>query len=105
MDLTVYYKKIREAEAELPEPCVVVSNETEDGGRAGVRSEVPRRIGARMVVEGRARAATGEEAREFREEAAKAKYEADRVAEASRVRWSVVPTDELRQLRNPQPRE
>jgi hypothetical protein len=66
MDLQVYYKKIRAMEESLRDPSVVlISLDTPDGGREGVRTEVPRRIAARMMVEGSARLATTEEAREF----------------------------------------
>jgi hypothetical protein len=48
MDLQIYYRKIRAMEDSLKDPSVVlVSLETPDGGREGVRTEVPRRIGAR----------------------------------------------------------
>jgi XTP/dITP diphosphohydrolase len=58
MDLKVYYQKLRQVEAELTQPhVVVVSCETPDGGRAGVLSEVPRTIAAKMIVEAKARAA------------------------------------------------
>lgn len=105
MDLRVYYQKIRELEAELPEPCVVVSMETENGGRAGVRTEVPRRLGARMIVEGHARAATRDEAREFREAQTAAKEKAEQLAAASRMQVTVIPSSELRNLRAPRARE
>ena len=66
MDLKVYYRKIRDTEAGLPEGAsVVVSNETADGGKAGVGSEVPRGVAARMLVEGAAHIATAEEAQEY----------------------------------------
>ncbi|HEY7338466.1 MAG TPA: hypothetical protein VH639_26505 [Bryobacteraceae bacterium] len=67
MDLKVYYRKIREIEAGIAEPfVVVVSKATEEGGKAGVKSEVPRRIAAKMIAEETAGLATPEEAAEFR---------------------------------------
>src|ERR1035437_1336757 len=58
MDLQAYFKKIRAMEERLKDPSVVlVSPETQDGGREGVRTEVPRRIAATMIVEGTARRA------------------------------------------------
>ena len=43
MDLRAYYQKMRKVESEIQDPYVViVSRETPDGGRAGVKSEVPR---------------------------------------------------------------
>jgi len=43
-----------------------VSRETPDGGRAGVKTQVPRALAARMIVEEKADLATPEEAEEFR---------------------------------------
>jgi hypothetical protein len=101
MDLRAYYQKIRETEAALPEPCVTVSLETADGGKAGVRTEVPRKIAARMIVDGHARPATEEEAEAFRAAQAEAKRAADQLAAASRMQVTVIPSGELRQLRTP----
>ncbi len=58
MDLRGYYQKLRQLEASLPEPCVVISHDTSDGGKAGVRTEVPRSIAAKMVTDGTARVAS-----------------------------------------------
>jgi len=100
MDLRVYYQKIRQIETGLGEPdVVVVSQETPDGGRAGVRGEVPRRMAAQMVVEGKARLATPEEASEFREQAVAAKQAADQQAAAGRVQFTVVSEADLRALK------
>jgi hypothetical protein len=66
MDLRHYYARIRETEATLEgDFVVVVSCETPDGGRAGVASEVPRALAAKLIVERQARAASEEERREF----------------------------------------
>ncbi|MGO4884162.1 MAG: hypothetical protein ACLP59_25575 [Bryobacteraceae bacterium] len=100
MDLQVYYKKIRALEDSLKEPAVVlVSLETPDGGRAGVRTEVPRRTAAKLIVEGGARLATPEEAREFQEHKAEAKRQADQTAAAGRMQLTVISPTELRKLR------
>lgn len=67
MDLRAYYQKIRQVEAEMIDPSVViVSRETADGGRGGVKTEVPRAVAARLIVEEKADAATPEEAEAFR---------------------------------------
>ena len=100
MDLRAYYQKIREMEGRLPEPCVVVSLETSDGGKAGVRTEVNRQVAARMVVEGRARVASEEETREFAERKLEAKRAADQLAAAARMQVTVVPSSEWRNLRS-----
>ena len=55
MDLRAYYQKIRKVEAEIKDPVVtIVSLETPEGGKAGTKTEVPRGLAARMIVEGRA---------------------------------------------------
>ena len=100
MDLQVYYKKIRETENSLKDASVVlVSLETPDGGRPGVRTEVPRRIAAKMIVEGGARLATAEEAQAFQEQKAEAKRQADQLAAASRMQLTVISPSELRKLK------
>ena len=100
MDLQVYFKKIRALEEGLRDPSVVlVSIETQDGGREGVRTEVPRRTAARMIVEGAARVATAEEAREFQNQKVEAKRQADQIAAASRMQFTVISPNELRKLK------
>lgn len=101
MDLKVFYQKLRQMEASLSEPqVVVVSLETADGGRPGVRTEVPRELAARMVVENRARLATPEESAEFREQTAEAKRAADQAAAASKIQIAVVSESDLRTLKS-----
>jgi hypothetical protein len=52
MDLRIYYQKVRDMEAKITEEFpTVVSRETPDGGKAGVQTQVPRRIAAKMIVE------------------------------------------------------
>jgi len=100
MDLQVYYKKIRALEESLKDPSVVVvSLETPDGGRAGVRTEVSRRTAARMVVEGGARLAAPEETRAFLEQKAEAKRQADQLAAAARMQLTVISPSDLKKLR------
>jgi hypothetical protein len=63
MDLRAYYQKIRRIEAGIPEEAVVmVSRETPDGGRAGVLTEVPRAVAARLIADEKADLATTDEA-------------------------------------------
>lgn len=101
MDMKVFYQKLRQTEASIGEAhVVVVSLETPDGGRPGVRTEVLRRLAARMVVEGRARLATPEETAEFREQVAEAKRAADQAATASRIQIAVVSESELKTLKS-----
>lgn len=101
MDLQLYYRKIREIEGSIQDAAVVlVSLETPDGGRAGVRTEVPRRIAAKMMVEGCARIASPEEAHDFQEQKAKGKRQADQAAAASRMQFTVISPNELRKLKS-----
>jgi hypothetical protein len=101
MDLKIYYQKIREVERQIEgDDAVVISLETSDGGRSGVATEVPKRLAAKMVVEGRARLAETAAARAFREKVAEAKRAADDLAAASRLQISVVSTNELQKLRS-----
>jgi len=100
MDLQIYYKKIRETQESLPDaPVVLISLETPDGGRAGVRTEVPPRIAAKMIVEGCARVASAEETRQFQEQKAEAKRQADQISAASRMQVTVISPNELRKLK------
>jgi len=101
MDLRAYYQRVRSIEESLSDDSVVVvSKETPDGGKAGVCSEVPRKIAARMVANGWAEIAPSERAAEFRHQVMDAKQAADALAEASRMQLTVVPTRELSQLRS-----
>jgi hypothetical protein len=100
MDLRAYYRKLREIEASLAEEYpVVVSQETPDGGKAGVRNEVPRPVAARMIVEGKARLATEEEAAEYRRQLTEARRRAEQAAAANRIQVTVIPEAELKALR------
>ncbi len=105
MDVKAYYQKVKQMEATLVEPhVVVVSEETPDGGRAGVRTEVARRVAAEMVVQGRARLATAEEARAFREERAEASHAAAQALAAQRMQITVISDADLRALKGTAPR-
>lgn len=67
MDLRAYYRRIRDIAAEMHEDSVViVSRATSDGGRAGVKTDVPRAVAAKLIAEEKADAADPEEAAAFR---------------------------------------
>lgn len=69
MDLRRYYQELRQKEAEIEgKDIYVVSEETADGGRAGVITQVPKPVGCRLIVEGRARLATKAEAERYEQE-------------------------------------
>ncbi len=78
MNVKAYYQKSQELERTLTEPFVViVSHDTPDGGKKGLLTEVPKRLAARMVADGRAYLATAEAAHEFREKTAAKKRGAE----------------------------
>src|SRR5258708_40259418 len=104
MDLKVYYKKIRDLEQDLKAAhAVVVSLETPDGGTAGVKTEVPARTAAKMIVEGRARPATSAEDREFQEQKLEAKRVADQLEASKRMQITVVSESDLPALKGGKP--
>jgi hypothetical protein len=83
MDLSVFYGKIRQQEKDINDQFpIIVSQETGNGGKAGVMVEVARSVAARFIVQGLARIASGEEAQFFRDEQANAKRAADELLEA-----------------------
>lgn len=62
MDLRAYYEKVRTIEAMIDAVfAVVISRDTPDGGRAGVKAELPRAVAARLIADGKAELATPEE--------------------------------------------
>jgi len=100
MDLRIYYERIRETRKTLTEDdVVVVSCATPDGGKAGVCTEVPKGVAAKMVVDGTASVVAADIAAEFRRARAEAKEKADRELAASKVSLTVIPAAELNRLR------
>ncbi|MEI9972414.1 MAG: hypothetical protein WDO73_10385 [Ignavibacteriota bacterium] len=99
MDVKTYYKRIREMEATIAAPyAVVVSLQTDDGGKQGVMVEVPRRLAAKMVVEGSAILAEAKQAVEFRGALETAYKSAQETAAASKLEVTMVSSDELKKL-------
>jgi hypothetical protein len=97
MDLRAYYQKIKNTEALLTgNSLVVVSIATPEGGKDGVRTEVPRIVAARLLVEGRARVATEDETIEFHIANCEAREKFDREETARRVQVMVIPSPDLR---------
>ena len=91
MDLRAYYKKVREIESALPgQFVVVVSVETTDGGKDGVLTEVARFTAAKQIAEGRARAASTEEARGFHQRNRDAKEAVDQAATMDKMEFVMV---------------
>jgi hypothetical protein len=91
MDLKLVFKKIREIEASIAAPHVVVtSKETPDGGKAGVLTEVSRSVAATLIAEGKAELAAEEAVKGFLEKAAEIRRLAEQAAAASRIQVTVV---------------
>jgi hypothetical protein len=99
MDLKLYYQKIRDTESQIPDVYpLIVSQETDNGGKAGSCAEVTRAVAAKMITEGTARLATAAEAKTYREDRAEAKRIVDEAAEVAKVQVTVVPSAELAKL-------
>jgi hypothetical protein len=100
MDLRSYYKKVRDAEATLPEGQVVmVSLATSEGGKEGVRTEVSRATGAKLLAEGRSRVATSEEANGFHEANREARAKHEQGEAARRVQVMLLPAPDVRKTK------
>ena len=96
MDVRAYYRKVREAEAAITEEQVVmVSHATPEGGKAGVLTEAPRAVAAKLIAEDRAHVATEEQAQEYREARLAAKARHDQEESARRMQVVVVPAKEF----------
>jgi hypothetical protein len=78
----------------------VVSVETSDGGKGGTKTEVARRLAAKLLVEGMVRLASKDEVKAYREVLGEAKRVAEREAAAERLQLTVLSTTELDRLRS-----
>lgn len=94
MDLRQYYRKLHDAEAEMPESHVlVVSLETGDGGKAGVVTEVPRRNACQLILDGRAKRVSREEEDAFRLDELAKRDAFQRAKATSRIRFEMIPNE------------
>jgi hypothetical protein len=97
VDLRVYYGKVREAEATLTEENpVMISLATSEGGKAGVATEAPRYVAAKLIAEGRARVATADETEQFKEAHREAREKHEQQEVARRIQVVVVPQQDLK---------
>jgi hypothetical protein len=102
MDLRMFFQKLRKIEQEIATPhVVVVSVDTPDGGKDGVKTEVIRESAAKLVVEGKARLATPEETEEFHKGMKIAAKEREREQIASRLTVNVLSDEDFASLRKP----
>ena len=100
MDLREFFKRIREIEATIDGAfALVVSHDTADGGKAGVMTETPRSIAARLIGEGRARLATPDEIAAHNKRIQLAVEAADNAALADRVQVALVSDLDLEGLK------
>jgi hypothetical protein len=100
MDLKHYYQKIRDMEAAFVDAFpLVVSRETPDGGKEGAKTEVPKRLAAKLIVEGLARLANEEEKTQFRALQAEAIRAAEQLAAAAKVQVTVLTNNDLERLK------
>lgn len=104
MEIRVFFQKVRQAEASIQDPFVLItSEETGDGGIPGTVTEVARLLAARLIVEGKARLSTEAEAERYRTEMEERRVEAEQRASVNNMKFTVLPEHELRMLR-PAPR-
>jgi hypothetical protein len=104
MDLKMYYQKIRELERSFKAAYpVVVSRETADGGTAGIKTEVPVHIAARMIVDGRAVLADEKQTKEFLDQKMEAKKTADQIQASTRMQVTVVSESDLQLMKGLKP--
>lgn len=99
MDLKTYYQRIREFAAGIPgESAVIVSLATPEGGRAGLLTEVPKEVAARMLADGIASLAGEEEAARFHQQAQVRREEEEHRRAAARIRVSFITEEQARAL-------
>jgi hypothetical protein len=101
MDIRVYFHKLQALEQSIGTPWVlVVSEETANGGKGGVATEVKRSVAARLILTGKARLATEAETEEYRGEQARVRAQAEQASLAGRVQIAVLSDQELRALKS-----
>lgn len=100
MDLKAFYHKIAAAKEMIATPfAVIVSADTPDGGRAGILTEVGRELAARMIVEGRARLASENEALNYYAERVEAARRAAESEAEQRLKIALVSERDLKAVR------
>ena len=100
MDLKTYYQRIREFAAGISgKSAVIVSLATPEGGRAGLLTEVPKEVAARMLADGMAVLAGEEETVRFHQEAQVRREDEERRRAAARIQVNVITEEQARALR------
>ncbi len=91
MDLTKYYAELQAKEASLEgKDIYVVSLATPDGGKSGIITQVAKRLGCQLMVEGKARLASKKEAEAYESEEAEKRASNESDAFASRIKVQLV---------------
>ena len=99
MDLRGYYRRIRELESSIEDEFPVVrSLATDDGGKAGQLTEVPRAVAARMINDGAAELVDAQEAKEFRLRAAEAHQREEKRRRAEQIQFTILSEADLRSV-------
>jgi hypothetical protein len=102
VDLKQYFRKIREIEAGIDDAFVLVTSlETTDGGRAGIVSEVPRNLAAKMIAEGCAAIATKAERDAYVERQEAGRIAAQKAEVAKRLQVTIVPDGDVARISGP----
>lgn len=105
MDLRSYYKKLRDVELMIAEEFpVIISEETPEGGKPGVLTEVHRSLAARLVAEGRALLADDKTSASYRQEALENRDAAEQRVAASRMQVMVVPVESTKRAKGQETR-
>jgi len=97
MELRQYFKKIKETEAAIKEPyLLIVSLETADGGKPGTVVEVSRHEAAKAIVENRAVLANDAQKQAHLEQQATRRKLAEKAELSRRLQIAIISDSELR---------
>src|ERR1039457_2158582 len=92
---------MRTIEATIPgDHAVVVSLETQDGGREGRLTEVAREVAAKLLVQGKVRLANEDEAAQFKAAGQAAKKAADEQVLRDRLQLSALHEADVELIRS-----
>lgn len=100
MNLQAYFQKIRDVEASIHDDIVMVASlATDDGGLAGILTEVTRAAAAKLIVEGRSRLASVEEVEERRVKIEAARRKLAEEHAAQRLQVAILSDSQVEQFR------
>lgn len=91
MNLQKYFEDLKQKESEIEGRDIYVSSlATPDGGQVGIITQVPKRLGCQLMVEGKARLATEAEVEAYRREQVERRAAIESQAFAQRIQVQVV---------------